>query len=224
MGAVGDDPPGIDHDDPVGALGAAEPVGDDDRGAAGEEDTQRSFDVDLGLGVQIRRGLVENDDRRVHQERPTEGDELALPRREAAASLPDRRVETIWQRLQPLGDAHGPAHVPDLAIRRVRLAVAEVVPQRPVEEEVVLGDERGRSGPRGEGEALQVVAVDRHGSLGRVVEAQQQLGDRRLPRPGLADDGEPLAGRHVDREVLQHHQLRVVAKGHLLKCQRALCR
>ena len=48
-------------------------------------------------------------------------------------------------------------------------------------------------------DVAQVVAVDEHAAVGRVVEARDELGERRLARAGRADEGDGLAGRHDQR-------------------------
>ena len=47
----------------------------------------------------------------------------------------------------------------------------------------------------------QIHAVDAHRATDGVVEAQQQLEQRRLARPGRPHEGQFLARRHVQREV-----------------------
>ena len=81
-GAERPDPPLGQKEDPVAAFGRqVEIVSDDDRGPAalpvvGEQDLQNSL---LVPEVQVRRGFVQEKDRRLLGQRPRDGDELALP-------------------------------------------------------------------------------------------------------------------------------------------------
>ena len=63
------------------------------------------------------------------------------------------------------------------------------------------------------GEVAHVVAVDEHRALGRVVEAREQPGDRRLAAAGAADERDRLARRQVQVEVLEHRPGLAVAEG-----------
>ncbi len=67
-----------------------------------------------------------------------------------------------------------------------------------------------------DGHLPQVVAVDEHGARGRVVEARQQLDDRRLAGAGGADQRDGLAGRRSSRSTsCSTGLLGVVAEGHV---------
>ena len=108
MGPPGDDPSFIDHHDTVGALGASQPVRDDDRRPTLQEHRQRTLHVHLGLRVEVRRRLVEHDHGGIGEERPGEGHELTFTRGESATALARLGVEAVGQRSDPFVDAHRP--------------------------------------------------------------------------------------------------------------------
>jgi hypothetical protein len=56
---------------------------------------QRLLDVALGLGVQRRGGLVEDQDRRVLEHGPGDGDALPLPAGQQHAAIADQGVEAL---------------------------------------------------------------------------------------------------------------------------------
>ena len=62
MASVLDDPAVLDDEDLVGVAHGREPVGDDERRTPCQGARQRLLDRDLGLGVQVRGRLVEDDD------------------------------------------------------------------------------------------------------------------------------------------------------------------
>ena len=64
----------------------------------GEQPPQALLDARLGVQVDVRRRLVEDEDPRVGDQRAREGDELALARRELHAALADLRVEPVLER------------------------------------------------------------------------------------------------------------------------------
>ena len=82
----------VQHEDAVGVLDRREPVRDHERRAAREELLERVLDQPLGLRVDARGRLVEDEDGRVVRQRAREGEQLALPAREVAAALADLRV------------------------------------------------------------------------------------------------------------------------------------
>jgi len=65
-------------DDAVGAHDGGEAVGDDEGGPTPEQGSQAVEGCGVGRGVQGRGGLVENDHGRVLEQRPGDGDPLAL--------------------------------------------------------------------------------------------------------------------------------------------------
>ena len=62
------------------------------RGAAGAQFADRLLDMALGFGIERGGRLVEQDDRRVLDQRPRDGDALALAAGELQAVLADLRV------------------------------------------------------------------------------------------------------------------------------------
>ena len=81
----------------AGLADRGQAVGDDDRGAAGEQAPQPVLDRALGVQVDVRRRLVEDEDARVGDERAGEGDELPLAGGELHAALADLGVEPVGQ-------------------------------------------------------------------------------------------------------------------------------
>jgi hypothetical protein len=53
--------------------------------------------------------------------------------------------------------------------------------------------------------------------FGRVVEAGHQLGDRRLPRPGFADERVRLTRLDLQADVVQHRVGGVIAERHAVE-------
>ena len=91
----------------------------------------------------------------------------------------------------------------DLGRRGVRPAEGDVLPDRAAEQERLLRHDAHLRAQRPHGDVAQVVAVDQHAALGRVVEARDQLRERRLAGAGLADQRHGLPGRHVQVDVGQ---------------------
>src|SRR4051794_34025768 len=81
MRAALDDPAVVDDEDLVGLPHGREPVSDHERGPAGERRLERALYGDLRLAVEMRRRLVEHDDRRRLQQQPCNRETLLLPTR-----------------------------------------------------------------------------------------------------------------------------------------------
>src|SRR5581483_5688747 len=58
-------------------------------------------------------------------------------------------------------------------------------------------------------------------ALGRVVEARNELGERRLPRAGLADQRDGLPRRHNEVYIAQRVLAAPVGEGHVLEADLA---
>ena len=77
----------VQHHDQVGVADRGQAVGDHERGAAHHQVVERVEDHGLGLGVDRRGRLVEDQDRRVADEGARDADALALAARELRAAL-----------------------------------------------------------------------------------------------------------------------------------------
>ena len=99
---------------------------------------QAVLDQRLALAVEARGRLVEHQDARVGQDRARDRDALALPARQLDAALADDRVVLLLEPVDELVGVRDAADLANLLQRRVRPAVADVVGDGAVEQEVVL--------------------------------------------------------------------------------------
>ena len=139
MGAPLDDAAVVDHQQLVGLAHGREPVGDDERGAAGQRLAQRPLHRRLGLGVEVRRRLVEHDDVGRLEHEAGQGDPLLLAAREPVAPLADDGVEPVGQVADEVADLGLVQRGEDLGLGGLGPGVHQVGPQRVVEEVRVLG-------------------------------------------------------------------------------------
>ena len=95
VGAPLDELAVLQTEDHVGVADGGEPVGDGDRGAPLGGALQRLLDEPLGLGVQGRGGLVEDQHPRVHQQHPGDGEPLLLPAGQPVAALAGHGVVAL---------------------------------------------------------------------------------------------------------------------------------
>src|SRR5262252_6566723 len=75
------DPPGLDDENLIGAADGREAMGDDKSCAAAHEVGQALLDERFGLGIEARRGFVQDQDARLGKNRTGDRDALLLPAR-----------------------------------------------------------------------------------------------------------------------------------------------
>ncbi len=203
MRAAFDDAAVIEHQDAVGVDDAGEPVRQDQGRAPGHQAVERALDDGFVLGIDRRQRLVENEDRRVAQQRPRDRQPLPLSAREPQAALADQSGIALRQRGDEVVRIGGARRRDDLRRRRIRLAEPQIVLDRAVEQISVLphhGDlPRAASGI----ERREVGAADAHAARLRIVKPQQQRRDRRLAAAARADDADALADFDVERQPIE---------------------
>ena len=222
MGALLDDAAVLEHDDQVGVADRRQAVGDDERRAVGEQHAERALDLPLGADVDRRGRLVEDEDARVGEQRPRERDELALAEREPRAALAELRLVAVLEPEDEVVRADGLRRLDDLLRRRARRAERDVLGDRAGEEEALLRDDAELAAQRRLRHLAQVEAVDRDPPVARVVEAGEQLRDRRLAGAGVADERDGRPGGHVEVEPCRTSGAVAVAEADVLEADVAL--
>ena len=96
-GALLHHPAALEHGDALRPLGRAEPVGDQQAGAAVQQPRGRLDHARLGDRVHARGRLVEHDDAHVARQQPRERDQLLLACREAGPARTEHGVEPVGQ-------------------------------------------------------------------------------------------------------------------------------
>ena len=114
-----DDPSVIEFDDLVGGAGEPRRVGDEDARAAAHQAVQALQHLVLAVGVERGGGLVEDDDRRVAQQRAGDADALALAAGQAGALGAELGVVAVGQALDELVGGGGLGGVDDLRVGRL---------------------------------------------------------------------------------------------------------
>ena len=138
MGALLDDRAVLHHQDQVGVADRGQPVGDDEAGPVRAQRGHRLLHQHLGAGVDRAGRLVEDQQRRVGEERPGDGDQLLLAGADVAALVVDHRVVAVGQRVHEPVDVGRPRRREDLLLGGVRPAVGDVVADRAAEQPGVL--------------------------------------------------------------------------------------
>src|SRR5215475_9472025 len=153
---------------------------DRQRRATAAELRDRLLYIALGLSVERGGCFIEQDDRRVLDQRPRDRDTLALAAGELEALLTDLRVVAIRKAHDEVVGVRGLRRRDDVGLARAGLAERNIVAHRGAEQECILphqGDLLAQRASRSRGDVL---AVDRNGAALRLVEADDQVEDRRL--------------------------------------------
>ena len=186
-----------------------EPVRDDDRRAVLHQPLERLLHQPLALGVERARRLVEQQDRRVAQDRARDRDALPLSARESRAALAEERVVALRQLAEELvgGGRAAPRPRPR---HRSRPGGRSGCSRARSPRTARCPAARGRCGgaPASGSAVRDVDAVDQDAARGRVVEAQQQLERRALARARGPDERDGLARAHREVEVVERLRLR----------------
>ena len=115
------------HDDnAVGALHGRQAVRDDDGGAADHGRFQRLLHQAFGFGVQRTGCLVEQQQRRVFQQRAGDRDALALAAGQAHATLAEERFVAVRQALDEFVGGRHFRRRDHFLVRGIGAAIADV--------------------------------------------------------------------------------------------------
>jgi len=185
----------VHHRDPIrDPEGLLLIVGHDDRRCAGRSENVLDLGADTGAqgGVEVGEGFVEQDDRRIGGEGPGDRDPLLLAARELVGAPSALGGEA--DQVEHLGDAC-------LPVLPVSKSVRDVGRDRQVREERVVLEDDADPAPFGGNAACRIGDDDtleldapRIGLLETGDEAQ----GRRLAAPRGSEQGEELAGPHVE--------------------------
>ncbi len=214
------------HDgDPVGRRRGRETVRDEQHGPTLAQLADRLEDLGLGHGVELGGRLVEDEHRRVLEERAGEGEPLRLAAGQPRAVLAERRVEPVrelgHERVEPC-EPDRPAQSPRRSPPgRARSRFSRSVPWK----------SRGRCGTQatarrhssGATRVERAAAGEKPPGRG-LQEAQQERGGRRLPRPRRPDERHRRAGRDVQGEAVERRRkARCVREGDVREAHRRRC-
>ncbi len=139
----GFDNPAIVHDnDPVCRTNGGEAVGDHHRRALMHQPVERILHQPLAFGIERRCRLVEQQQRRIAEQRTGNRNPLALAARQAGAGITQICVEALWQGFEKLAGVGGVRCGPDFGVARGPVAIAQIIAGRGGEQGCVLRHHR----------------------------------------------------------------------------------
>src|SRR5213080_3123936 len=197
--------PAVQHDAvPGNREDAPQLVRDDDRrhAEAGIQGGDEVVELRGGDRIEAGRWLVEEQQRRVERQRARDPGAFLHAARDLRREVVLEALESNQAELRP-----------DDRVDRVAV---ELRPLRQRELDVLREGHRAEERPRLEEDAVARGSLARRGCArdadravqGRL-EADQRAEQGRLPAPAPAQDGEHVAARHREVEVLEHHRVAV---------------
>jgi hypothetical protein len=186
----------VEHDDLVGAADGRDTMGHDDRRSALPSRGEPLQNLLLGMGVDGRQRIVENQDLRLDHECPGDGHALLLSPGQRDAAFAHRRVVAFRELGQVLVEARGGRGLREASRMALVTPRAEgnVLRDGRAEEKRLLVDEPDGAAQDRKRNLAYIDAVDEH-AAGRGIEQPRQQGEQRgLARSCRADDrrGRPL--------------------------------
>ena len=165
----------------------------------------------LGDRVDARRRLVEHDEVGLAQPHPGQGQQLRLARRQAGAAGAERAVDAAGGERAETGARAAPrSTASSVGAGSNSVTLSRIVPSN-------SSTSWGTRATRRRSSAIGMSAIGTPPSdtvpVGRLDEAQQQPGERRLAAAGAADDADRAAGGDVEVDVVEDRLLVVVAVG-----------
>ena len=213
---------GFEHEDLVGVDHGRKAVRDDQRRAVPRDFGEARLDLALGLRVERRGRLVEDQDLRGLQNDPRDRDALLLAAREFEAALADDRVVSVRQRRDKVVNARVAGGLLDLGAAGAGPSVGDVVEDRVVEQHRILRHDPDRAAQTVLRDIPDVLAVDLDRAGLRIVEAEQQPRDRRFAGAARPDDREFRPRRHREIDIAQDGAARIVAEIDMAEANRAV--
>jgi len=218
-----DDAAALDAQLRVAVLERARTVRDHDRRAVARQPIERIHDLALCSGVHRARGLIQDEQRRIPQERPSQRDPLALSAGQQHPALADARLVALGQRQDEVVRVRRPRGGLQLGCAGPGVRVGDVRRHARGEEHGLLEHDRQLPSQISEPIVTQVDAVQKDPTAGRIVEAQQQADQRGLACAGCPGDAK--LGPAVEREgdVMEHLLAVGVCERHIVEHHRARC-
>ena len=217
-----DDLPTLEHQDPGCLADGREPMRDHERGAPAHDLVQCPQQLGFGCRVERARGLVEDEDRRILEQRASNRQALTLAAGQPASAFADAGMkpalprEDEIQRLRPLGCP------PHLLFRRIGPADAQILRDRSVEQQTLLEHHADIAAQCRKLEGADVAAVDLDRARLRIEAAVQQRQRRGLARAGRADERDGLSRCRGEVQPKHRGRFAPVGKRHVLECDQAL--
>src|SRR5437879_3042804 len=174
-------------------------MGDNQGRAARRGPLQRVHNGSLGSRIQAGGRLIQNQDRRVPQNRTRDGDPLLLPPGEGRASLRHYSLVAVGESLNELVGVGRDRRGGDLFVAGTRTPKRDVFADGAPEQQLVLQNQANLLAQRLQRVGPDVFAIDTDLALARVIEARDQAHQGALAGAGGSHDSNLFSW--CDRQV-----------------------
>jgi hypothetical protein len=161
--------------------------------------------------------FIEEQNRRILQEQPSNSHPLLLSSRYHETSLSDLCFVLVGQTLDGLVDLCFLRSCNHFFIGGIKPSITNVVHDVGVEQGSILRHDADSLAQRFELNILDILPVYQDPASLRIVESEQQPEYRGFSTPGRANNGDFLPGGNGEAEVLEDRASRVIAKVDILK-------
>ena len=176
---------------------------DQDHGAASRRLMQRLQEGAFGVGVEARRRLIQDQHRRVGQQRPRQHQPPRLTTREPRPGLAAARVEAIRQGADQLADPGLVQRAPQRRRTSIRPGEAQIGLDSIVEQPRILRQAGDARADIVGGERRDIDAAQQDPPRLRRRELQQQRGQRGLTHPRRPEQRDTRPFRHIEVEPIE---------------------
>ena len=176
-------PATLEHEDLIRAADRRQPVRDHERRPPMAQGAQPILDLGFALGIETGGRFVEHENPRVGENRPRDGDALALAAGQLHAALADDGVVFLVELRDEFVTVRDARHFLDLLARRMRPRERDVLGDRAIEEEVVLQYHAKLSAIIGERHGREIAPIHEHAALLRPMKCQHQTDQCALAGP-----------------------------------------
>src|SRR5436190_3423440 len=192
-------------------------VRDDHRRFTFHQAFQGADDGLLGGRIETRRGLVENEDWRIANNRSRDRDALALAAGKRRPALTNHGGVAPRQAHDELVRVRQPRRADGVLWLSVWFAVGDILPNRSTEENRILQNEADLVAQRLQGVIANVGAVNLDLSRRGIVEAWHQAHDRRLACAGGTHNRGDLTWFNPQADVFQHRYVAAIAEADVVE-------
>ena len=184
---------------------------------------ERVLHQPLAFGIERRGRFVEQQQRRIAQQRAGDRDALALSARKPRAAFAHEGVEPFRQRAQELLGIGVARRLPNLVLARVPIAVAEIVARTRGEDHRVLRHHRDALADVGGVGVAKVDAVEQDAARSADRRSARRAGRWSSCRRPRGRPRRAVRGLDVKAEVLERRNLapRRIMEGDMLECELA---
>src|SRR5581483_10730799 len=205
------------HGYPVCDLDRAQAVRDHNGGTTLHQTFQGLLNQLLGLAIQRTGRFVQQQNARVFQERPCDGNTLALSPAQLDSTFADDGLVLARQLHDEIVCVGRFRRRDDLIFGGVESPIEDVFPHRSAKEQCFLRDDADLGAQAALRHAAQIDSIDGYAPRRRIVEARDQVEHRALARPTRPDQRHDFARGNVQGHVVEHLNTMFIAERYVIE-------